>query len=55
MLDSFRAILEDIRSGGFAQRFQTEAKDGYPMLGIARDMMRGDSPMQAAEDRLRKT
>jgi len=55
MLDSFRTILEDIRSGGFAQRFQTEAKDGYPMLGIARDMMRGDSPMQAAEDRLRKT
>jgi ketol-acid reductoisomerase len=42
-------------AAAFAQRFQAEAKEGYPMLGIAREMMRGDSPMQAAEDRLRKT
>lgn len=55
MLDSFRAILEDIRSGGFAERFQAEAKDGYPMLGMAQEMLRGDSPITAAEHRLRLT
>ncbi len=49
----FRRILEDISSGGFAQRFQDEARDGYPMLGIASAMMRGTSPITEAEERLR--
>ena len=53
MLASFRTILEDIKTGGFARRFQDEAKDGYPLLEMARAMMRGDSPITDAEARLR--
>lgn len=54
MMTSFRAILEDIRGGGFARRFQDEAGSGYPMLEVARSMMRGPSPMGDAERRLRR-
>jgi ketol-acid reductoisomerase len=54
MMASFRGILEDIKSGGFARRFQDEAKNGYPMLEMARAMMHGDSPMTNAETRLRR-
>jgi ketol-acid reductoisomerase len=50
----FRAVLEDIRSGGFARRFQAEARDGYPMLALARSMMHAVSPLAAAEERLRR-
>jgi ketol-acid reductoisomerase len=50
----FRAVLEDIRSGGFARRFQDEARNGYPMLAIAQAMMRGASPISEAEERLRR-
>ena len=32
MTESFREILQDIKSGGFAQRFQEESGNGYPML-----------------------
>src|ERR671930_116319 len=32
MQDHFRKILEDIRSGGFARRFQQEQEGGYPTL-----------------------
>jgi ketol-acid reductoisomerase len=53
MMASFRAILEDIKTGGFARRFQDEAKDGYPLLAMAKAMMHGDSPMTDAETRLR--
>jgi ketol-acid reductoisomerase len=53
MATRFRRILEDIRSGEFAQRFQDEARDGYPMLGIARAMMHGTSPITEAEEQLR--
>jgi ketol-acid reductoisomerase len=52
--DRFRAILEDIRSGGFAERFQDEAKNGYPMLGLARAMIHGASPMTEAEEHVRR-
>src|SRR6266436_5924941 len=45
----FRAILEDIKSGGFARRFQEEAKNGYPMLDMARAMIHGPSPITDAE------
>ncbi len=54
MMASFRTILEDIKSGGFARRFQDEAKNGYPMLEMARAMMHGDSPITDAETRLRR-
>src|SRR6266446_2869255 len=53
MADRFRRVLEDIKSGGFARRFQDEAKSGYPMLEFARAMMHGGSPMGEAEDRIR--
>jgi ketol-acid reductoisomerase len=54
MATSFRRILEDIRSGGFARRFQEEASNGYPMLEFARAMMHGGSPITTAEERLRR-
>jgi ketol-acid reductoisomerase len=51
--DRFQAVLEDIRKGGFARRFQEEAKGGYPMLEIAKQMIHEPSPIAEAEDRLR--
>jgi len=54
MAARFRAVLEDIRSGAFARRFQEEGSNGYPMLGIARAMMHGASPISEAEERLRR-
>jgi ketol-acid reductoisomerase len=54
MATRFRAVLEDIKSGAFARRFQDEARGGYPILEMARAMMRGQSPMTEAEDRLRR-
>src|SRR5258705_6734176 len=53
LADRFRRVLEDIKSGGFARRFQDEAKSGYPMLEFARAMMHGGSPIGEAEDRIR--
>jgi ketol-acid reductoisomerase len=53
MATSFRTIFEDIKSGGFARRFQEEAKNGYPMLELARAMTRGASPITDAEERVR--
>jgi ketol-acid reductoisomerase len=53
MATRFRRILEDICSGGFARRLQDEARDGYPMLGLAKAMMHGTSPITEAEERLR--
>jgi ketol-acid reductoisomerase len=53
MANRFRHVLEDIKSGGFARRFQDEARNGYPMLEFARAMMHGGSPMTDAEDRIR--
>ena len=50
----FRAVLEDIRSGAFARRFQEEAAAGYPMLAVARSMIHDASPISDAEDRLRR-
>jgi len=51
---SFRTILADIASGAFARRFQQEAANGYPMLTVAREMTRGESPITSAEERLRR-
>jgi ketol-acid reductoisomerase len=55
MTARFRAVLEEIRSGAFARRFQDEARNGYPMLEAARMMMHGPSPMADAEDRVRRS
>ena len=54
MADRFRRVLEDIKSGGFARRFQDEARNGYPMLEFARAMMHGGSPIGEAEERIRR-
>ena len=54
MATSFRAILEDIRNGGFAHRFQDEAQQGYPMLAMARALIHASSPITDAEERLRR-
>ena len=54
MAESFRKILEDISSGGFARRFQEEARNGYPMLEFARAMMHGGSPITDAESQVRR-
>ena len=54
MATRFRKTFEDIQRGGFAQRFQDEARNGYPMLEFARAMMHGGSPITEAEDRLRR-
>ena len=54
MADRFRRVLEDIRSGGFARRFQDEERNGYPMLEFARAMMHGASPIGEAEERIRR-
>jgi len=54
MADRFRKVFDDIKSGGFAKRFQEEARNGYPMLEFARAMMHGGSPITDAEDRIRR-
>jgi ketol-acid reductoisomerase len=54
MAARFRRVLEDIKSGSFAERFQAEARNGYSMLSMAQSILRGDSPITAAEARLRR-
>jgi ketol-acid reductoisomerase len=54
MASGFRRVLEDIRSGGFARRFQEEARNGYPMLEFARALIHGGSAITEAESRLRR-
>jgi ketol-acid reductoisomerase len=49
----FREILEDIRSGGFARRFQEEQAGGYPSLAVIEAITSGDDPMTMAEERVR--
>lgn len=47
---TFQRVLDDIKSGGFARRFQDEASNGYPVLGVAREMICGTTPMTDAEE-----
>jgi len=49
----FRRVLDDIVSGGFARQFEQEARNGYPMLGLARALMNGGSPITDAETAVR--
>jgi ketol-acid reductoisomerase len=53
MAASFRTVLEDIQSGGFARRFQEEERNGYPMLALAREIMHRTSGITADEDHVR--
>jgi ketol-acid reductoisomerase len=53
LVSRFQSVLQDITSGEFARRFQSEARAGYPMLEVARDFMRGGSTLTNAEARLR--
>ena len=53
MAASFRKVLDDIQSGGFARRFQEEERSGYPMLALAREIMHRDCPITAAEDHVK--
>jgi ketol-acid reductoisomerase len=50
----FRRVLEDIKSGSFAERFQAEARTGYSMLSMAQKILREGSPITDAEARLRR-
>jgi len=54
MITRFRRVLEDIRSRAFAERFQAEARDGYPLLSMAQSLLRGSSLITDAEARLRR-
>lgn len=54
MAERFRTVFDEIRSGTFARQFQDEARNGYPVLDVARAMMHGPSPITEAEDRLRR-
>lgn len=49
----FRSAMNDIRSGGFAKRFQRELADGYPALKAIRGIIGGGDPISAAEERVR--
>jgi hypothetical protein len=53
MTDGFREVLKDIKSGGFARRFQEEGANGYPMLKFAAAFMHAPSPIALAEERIR--
>jgi len=49
----FAAILEDIRSGGFAARLQAEEASGYPTLRAIEALTGGGDPLSQAEERVR--
>jgi ketol-acid reductoisomerase len=49
----FVAVLDDIRSGGFAAKFQAEASAGAPALQLIAAMTAGDDPMSRAEESIR--
>lgn len=49
----FADILEDIRSGGFARRFQDELAAGSPTRALIDAMIAGDDPLSRAEHRVR--
>jgi ketol-acid reductoisomerase len=54
MAQRFRRVLEDIKNGRFAERFQAEARGGYLTLSMARSFLRGRSPITDAEAQLRR-
>lgn len=50
----FAAVLEDIRSGGFARRFQEEHEAGYPTLAAINAVKAAGGPMTEAEQQVRE-
>ena len=54
LADTFRSTLQDIQSGEFARRFQAERLAGYPVLGMAQAMIKGENPITTAERNLRR-
>jgi ketol-acid reductoisomerase len=50
----FRNVLEDIRSGGFAARFQEERAAGNPTLAAIEGVIAGGGPMTEAEQNVRE-
>lgn len=53
MQQMFSSTLEDIRSGGFARRFQEEHDAGYPTLASIEAVKEAGHPMTEAENRVR--
>ncbi len=49
----FAAVLDDIRSGGFAEKFQAEAAAGAPALELIAAMTAGHDPITRAEESVR--
>jgi ketol-acid reductoisomerase len=54
MEGQFQRVLDDIRSGEFARRFQAEREAGYPVLKMARQMIVGSNPISEAEESVRR-
>jgi ketol-acid reductoisomerase len=54
LIERFRRVLEEIRRGDFARRFQEERAQGYPTLAAARLMIEADSPQSRAEAAVKK-
>jgi ketol-acid reductoisomerase len=53
MEQMFRAVLENIRDGGFARTFQDEMNQDYPTLGVIREVIGGGDPISLAEQNVR--
>lgn len=49
----YQQVLEEIRAGDFAKKFQEERATGYPMLKAAEMMIQADSPQSQAEAKVR--
>lgn len=50
----FQEVLEDIKNGGFARRFQEERAQGYPVLAVARSYDSQNPGIVAAEQTIRE-
>ena len=53
MRTQFATVLDDIRGGGFAEKFQAEAEAGSPALELIAAMTAGDDPITRAEQSVR--
>jgi ketol-acid reductoisomerase len=53
MRSHFAAVLEDIRSGRFAEKFQAEEAAGSPALSLIAAVTAGDDPITRAEQEVR--
>jgi ketol-acid reductoisomerase len=53
MRSRFAEVLDDIRTGGFARRFQAEAAAGAPALELIAAMTAGGDPITRAEESVR--